>query len=102
MVTYSIYEIKFRFKRTNTGLQDNIGFNIYLYNFKNNMVNIINNSGLPVGVVYYIMKDLLNDIQNAYENTLKKEKEEIIAEEKANKKISKINQSETKDDDDIK
>ena len=80
----------------------NIGFNTYLNNFKTNMVNEINNSGLPVGVVYYIMKDLLNDIQNAYENTLKKEKEEIIAEEKANKKISKINQSETKDDDDIK
>lgn len=83
-------------------MQNNIGFNTYLYNFKNNMVNTINNSGLPVGVVYYIMKDLLNDIQNAYENTLKKEKEEIVAEEKANKKISKINQSETKDDDDIK
>lgn len=81
---------------------NNIGFNTYLNDFKNNMVNTINNSGLPVGVVYYIMKDLFNDIQNAYENTLKKEKEEIIAEEKANKKISKINQSETKEDDDIK
>lgn len=83
-------------------MQDNIGFNIYLYNFKNDMVNTINNSGLPVGVVYYIMKDLFNDIQNAYENTLKKEKEEIIAEEKANKKISKINQFETKKNDNIK
>ena len=83
-------------------MDNSIGFNTYLNDFKNNMVNTINNSGLPVGVVYYIMKDLFNDIQNAYENTLKKEKEEIIAEEKANKKISKINQSETKEDDDIK
>lgn len=54
----------------------NIGFNTCLNNFKTNMVNEINSSGLPVGIVYYIMKDLLNDIQNAYENTLKKEKEE--------------------------
>lgn len=54
----------------------NIGFNTYLHDFRNNMINTINDSGLPVGVVYYIMKDILNDIQNAYENTLKKEKEE--------------------------
>ena len=54
----------------------NIGFNTYLNNFKTNMVNEINNSGLPVGVVYYIMKDLLNDIQTVYETTLKKEKEQ--------------------------
>lgn len=51
----------------------NIGFNTYLNDFKTNMVNEINNSGLPVGVVYYIMKDLLVDVQSAYENTLKKE-----------------------------
>ena len=54
----------------------NIGFNTYLHDFRNNIINTVNDSGLPVGVVYYIMKDILNDIQNAYENTLKKEKEE--------------------------
>lgn len=83
-------------------INNNTKFNTYLNDFKTDMVNMINSSGLPVGVVYYIVKDLFSDIQLAYENTLKKEKEEIIAEEKANKKISKINQSETKDDDDIK
>lgn len=57
-------------------MDNNVGFNTYLNNFKTNMINTINDSGLPVGVVYYIMKDILNDIQNAYENTLKKEKEE--------------------------
>lgn len=81
-------------------INNNTKFNTYLNDFKTDMVNMINNSGLPVGVVYYIVKDLFSDIQLAYENTLKKEKEEIIAEQKANKKISKINQSETKDDDD--
>lgn len=54
-------------------MDSNIGFNTYLNDFKTNMVNEINNSGLPVGVVYYIMKDLLVDVQSAYENTLKKE-----------------------------
>ena len=54
-------------------MDSNIGFNTYLNDFKTNIVNEINNSGLPVGVVYYIMKDLLVDVQSAYENTLKKE-----------------------------
>jgi hypothetical protein len=83
-------------------INNNTKFNTYLNDFKTDMVNMINNSGLPVGVVYYIVKDLFSDIQLAYENTLKKEKEEIIAEQKANKKISKINESEIIDDDDIK
>lgn len=83
-------------------INNNTKFNTYLNDFKTDMVNMINNSGLPVGVVYYIVKDLFSDIQLAYENTLKKEKEEIIAEQKANKKISEINESEIIDDDDIK
>lgn len=56
-------------------LDTNIGFNTQLYNLKNDLVNIINKSGLPVGVAYYIIKDLFMEIQNAYEATLKSEKE---------------------------
>lgn len=56
-------------------LDTNIGFNTHLYNLKNNLINTINESGLPVGVAYYIIKDLFMDIQNAYETTLKNEKE---------------------------
>lgn len=70
-------------------MDSNIGFNTYLNNFKTNMVNEINNAGLPVGVVYYIMKDLLVDIQNAYENTLKKEAKQA-EENKKTDDLSKI------------
>lgn len=55
-------------------LDTNIGFNTQLYNFKNDLVNTINKSGLPVGIAYYIIKDLFMEIQNAYETTLKNEK----------------------------
>ena len=51
------------------------GFNTYLNDFKNDLVNTVNKSGLPVGVAYYIIKDLFMEIQNAYEATLKNEKE---------------------------
>lgn len=70
-------------------INSNVGFNTYLNNFKTNMVNTINDSGLPVGVVYYIMKDLLVDIQNAYENTLKKEAKQA-EENKKTDDLSKI------------
>lgn len=59
-------------------LDTNIGFNTHLYNLKNDLVNTINKSGLPVGVAYYIIKDLFMDIQNAYEMTLKNEKESAL------------------------
>lgn len=59
-------------------LDVNVGFNTHLYNLKNDLVNTINNSGLPVGVAYYIVKDLFMDIQNAYESTLKKEQEAAL------------------------
>lgn len=59
-------------------IDTNMGFNTHLYNFKNDLVSTINNSGLPVGVVYYVVKDLFIDIQNAYEDILKNERESML------------------------
>lgn len=56
-------------------LDTSIGFNTQLYNFKNDLINTVNKSGLPVGIAYYVVKDLFMEIQNAYEATLKNEKE---------------------------
>ena len=59
-------------------LDTNIGFNTHLNNLKTDLVNTINKSGLPVGVAYYIIKDLFMDVQIAYENALKNEKEAYL------------------------
>ena len=56
-------------------LDTSVGFNTQLYNFKNDLINTVNKSGLPVGIAYYVVKDLFMEIQNAYEATLKNEKE---------------------------
>lgn len=40
---------------------------------KQNLVNDINNSGLPVGVVLYIMKDLVNDLEKNYNQIINNE-----------------------------
>lgn len=41
--------------------------------FKNNIANVVQNSQLSVGVVYYVLKDVINELQIAYENKLKQE-----------------------------
>lgn len=66
------------------------GFNTYINDFKKNIVDMINQSGLPVGIIYYVIKDLFSDITNAYELTLKNEQEtaeqiKIAEKEKENK-----------------
>lgn len=75
----------------------NIGFNTHLNNLKNDLVTTINKSGFPVGVIYYVVKDLFMDVQFAYENTLKNEKEIILKGiEEANKEIEEVNDSQKK------
>lgn len=63
-------------------INTNVGFNTHLNNLKNDLINTVNKSGLPVGVAYYIIKDLFIDISNAYEQALKNEKEAIEASKK--------------------
>ena len=56
----------------------NKGFNTYINDFKKNLVNEINQSGLPVGIIYYILKDLYHDIEEAYQTVLINEKNTTI------------------------
>ena len=37
-----------------------------LNNLKNNIAQIINNSNLPIDAVYYVMKDIMNELTTVY------------------------------------
>ena len=54
-------------------MEQKLSINTNINVFKNNIANVIQNSQLPVGVVYYIFKDIINELQIAYENTLRQE-----------------------------
>lgn len=41
-----------------------------LYSFKQQLVGLINNSRLTVEEVYYVMKDLLNEVTQNYNNQI--------------------------------
>ena len=77
-----------------------MGFNTNLNNLQSDLVNKINSSGMPVGVIYYIMKDLFVDVQNAYEEALKNEKEdyERSLQEEALRKDAEIIKSDIVDE----
>ena len=34
--------------------------NLEIENFKNSLINLLNTSNLPIGIVVYIMKDMYN------------------------------------------
>lgn len=58
--------------------------NLEMENFHSELIKLINGSGLPIGVAYYILKDCLNDLYIIYNKAIieeqKSSKEEIIEE----------------------
>jgi hypothetical protein len=48
-----------------------MGFNTRLNDYKKDMANLTTRSKLPIGAIYFVVKDLLNDIEKAYKDTLK-------------------------------
>lgn len=57
-----------------------MGINTLINVLKENLSNVINNSQLPIGVVYYVLKDLLIEVEGVYEKSLQKESQERLAE----------------------
>lgn len=56
--------------------------NLNIHNLKNNLVNTIKDSGVPIGTVYYMLKDLLKDTENVYKQVIEVERQaEILSQE---------------------
>ena len=63
-------------------MENEKSINLQIEEFRNNLLNLVNNSGLPAGIVYYMYKDIGKEIENAYysvlnSESLKKEPESI-------------------------
>lgn len=72
----------------------NVSINAGIDIFKSNIANAINESHLPVGIIYYVLKDVLLELQDLYNDTLQKEMEELNKQlkENENKNDEKIHQ----------
>ena len=44
-----------------------------LRDFRKQLEKVINESGLPIDAVYFVLKDILNEATQIYENTIREE-----------------------------
>lgn len=59
-----------------------LGFNAQCENLKNNIVEVINNSKLPITVTYYILQEILSAAEQQKEQSIIKERQEFMRENK--------------------
>lgn len=45
---------------------------------KEQLINVINNSGLPIGVIHYLLKDISNEVVVEYNRAIAQEKQQQI------------------------
>ena len=67
--------------------------------FKQTLIDTINNSGLPIGMAYYVVKDVFADIDTYYHQYVTKQYEEMQKQqaEAANASAPSTNESEEPD-----
>lgn len=58
-----------------------ISINTKINVFRQNIADVISSSQLPVGVLYYVFKDVINEIEVLYDDILKKEIQDIQKEQ---------------------
>ena len=63
---------------------------LYMERFKQNLISLINNSGLSIGNAYYVFKTVYNDLQGLYNEALKESINQM--EEPTKKEDNKIEQ----------
>ncbi len=56
--------------------------NLITEEFKNSLYSMVNNANLPFSVVYYVFKDFMKELTDAYTEMLKTEMEQYNKEQK--------------------
>ena len=56
------------------------GFNTLCENYKNSLIELVNGSGLPIGAVYFITKNIMTEVENTYYGSLNAESVEHVEE----------------------
>lgn len=62
-----------------------------LKDFRKQIEDIINQSGLSIDAVYFVLKDILNEVTQIYENVAKEEEQQAALEEQEKKEKENTN-----------
>lgn len=57
---------------------------------KEQLINVINNSGLPIGVIHYLLKDISNEVVAEYNRAIAYEKQQQMQKEEGEQEDGKI------------
>lgn len=71
-----------------------MGLNTLMEDLQNKLINDINNSQLPVGIVYYVAKDVFSQIEKEYQKELEIEKEETTENGEETTSQEQVNETE--------
>lgn len=52
--------------------------NYQMYQTYTQIVDVLNNSGLPIGAGYYIVKEVLSELEKGYQEAVQKEEHDAI------------------------
>ena len=63
--------------------------------FRNDVMYIMRSSGLDVGAIFYILKDLLREVEEMYSNTLRQEIEEEERQRREAEEMRKAEEAKT-------
>lgn len=51
--------------------------NLMIEDFKDNLVNTINNAGFPPSIVYYILKDVYSNVESSYFSYIRQQRRQV-------------------------
>ena len=72
-----------------------------LTDLRRQVVGLINDSKLPIDMIYFMMKDIMNEVEIIYSNELRKEQEKLfekLAEDQEEEKIEEEQNSSSSND----
>jgi hypothetical protein len=56
-----------------------------LYEFRKDLENLINNSGLTIDAAYFVLKDVMSEIDELYKQEIKREATMVASQQEENK-----------------
>lgn len=73
--------------------------NLMIEDFKDNLVNTINNAGFPPSIVYYILKDVYSNVESSYFNYLNQQRRQLAQMQQEQTELDLVDANAPEDED---
>lgn len=73
--------------------------NLMIEDFKDNLINTINNAGFPPSIVYYILKDVYSNVESSYFNYLNQQRRQLAQMQQEQTELDLVDATAPEDED---